>query len=427
MSAKAYLYESDCMLPTIASDGAPFLREVIGDMGGFKNVIIVGGTFDNLIFMDKLIQNVKFVECVFNNVTFSYVKDIKSVVFDRCTITGSSDWTKRKGITMIDSGQANIQRTNDEIAKIVHGKVYSLPNKDYVKVAAECDFCHNTFFEIMNRNKPRKILLDVPQCDKQVCEQCYRTYDLNTKAIGHRTYGYRGSLSFYKTPMDARNTEILGLEMEFEGDFWNWKGLQDAHRGHLHYGYDSSVEGQNELSWDCGSYSYWKYLAPLADVCSEVEKGGGHAGPTAGIHIHVSAPDTDVCAITEKINAMCRDGTFKTLMECVSLRQNRAKFETYANLGASISAHHAGISFNSHGTCEFRVFNSTLDPKLILRHLKFCKEMFHLVKTKVPTDKILESFSKETKQHIITCAKTQADSGFVSAHAAKLLIKKLGA
>lgn len=413
------------LLNTVNTNGFELLKRIVELVGSLNGVVIEDASFESIGLAEILIKDVMFKNCVFNNVNLCSVRTFDNVIFERCEIKGFDVWINRNDIQLVNC-KVNIPPTNEEIAKIVHGKVYSLPNKDYVKVETECDFCHNKFYDIMARKKAVPMLKEVPQSDRRVCDQCYKNYDLRSKIKGNRTYGWRGDLSFYRTPMDARNTEILGLEMEFEGQFYGWKELQDAHRGHLHYGYDSSVKGENELSWDCGSYSYWKYLAPLEDVCRAVREGGGSAGDTAGIHIHVSTPDANVQDITHTINTYCRSGAFKTLMEAVSLRTNRERFDRYANLSVNESEHHAAISYNGHHTCEFRVFNSCLDHKIILRHLKFCKEFYHAVKTKTPKEKILQGFSKETKKHIIACAKAQIETGFITESAANKLIETLG-
>lgn len=409
----------------VAVDGYDLLRVIAQTVGGLEDVVIENATFDTIGLAEILVRNVTFIHCTFKDVNMCSVRTFVHVELVDCIIQGFDEWVERNDLKLTNC-TINVPPTNAEIAEIVHGKVYSLPNKDYVKVEVECDFCHNKFYEIMSRKRAKPMLKEVPQSDRRVCDQCYKNYDLRSKIKGNRTYGWRGELSFYRTPMDARNTEILGLEMEFEGDFWDWKGLQDAHRGHLHYGYDSSVRGENELSWDCGSYSYWKYLAPLEDVCKAIKNGGGCVGDTAGIHIHVSTPDSDVCSITNTINGYCRTGVFKTLMEAISMRTNRERFERYANLNEHASQHHAAISYNGHNTCEFRVFNSCLDHKIILRNLKFCKEFYHLVKTKTPKDRILPSLSKEIKKHIIACARAQVDTGFITKSAAEKLIETLG-
>lgn len=405
--------------------GKEALQLMLNSVGTLDSCHISGvrfGPCDNLAhnFFDTT-----FEHCIFDSVPWEVVGFIGCRFVD-CVFTGDNKWAQTLKGCMFDCQYTEpAPPTNEEIAKKIRAKVFSLPNKNFVKVCAECDFCHNHFYQIMSRTNVRPFLRTVPNCDKRVCDQCYKNYELRNKERGYRHYGYSGSLSFFRTPMDRLNTEILGLEMEFEGDFYGWKELQDAHRGLLHYGYDSSVRGENELSWDCGSYSWWKYLAPLKDVCDALKNNGGETGDTAGIHIHVSRPDIAMGLITRKINEMCSTGVFKTMMRAVSLRNDVDRFNTYANLDSPADAHHAGVSYNSHNTCEFRVFNSSLDHKLILRHLKFCKEFFRLVAEKTPQDSILPSFSKETKRHIRNCGKIQLEKGFITEKEFNELDKKL--
>lgn len=381
-----------------------------------SHFIISGLTLEDTGFF-HVFRYTTFSKCKFKNAHLGLCK-FASCTFTDCEISGDVSWINASGVTIRPS--CKVEKidvklpTNEEIAKQINGHVYSLPNKEFVKIKTTCDFCHKDFYQIMHRGNIRKFLRPVPNCNKQVCESCYKFYDISHKEQGNRTYGYRGPLSFFRTPMDKRNTAILGLEMEFEGDFYGWKELQDAHQGNLHFGYDSSVRGENELSWDCGSYSWWKYLAPLKSVCDVLKKFGGVEGDTAGIHIHVSRPDVNVESATQTLNTYCQDGVFNILMRAVSLRSNLGRFNMYANLSANMRQHHAAISYNSHGTCEFRVFNSSLDHKLILRHLKFCKELFNQVAEGTPKESILRAFSKETKKHILECAEKQTQNGFIT-------------
>lgn len=381
-----------------------------------SHFIISGLTLEDTGFF-HVFRYTTFSKCKFKNAHLGLCR-FASCTFADCEILGDVSWTNASGVTIRPSCKVEKIEvklpTNEEITQKINGHVYSLPNKEFVKIKVTCDFCHKDFYQIMHRGNIRKFLRPVPNCDKQVCESCYKFYDISHKEQGNRTYGYRGPVSFFRTPMDKRNTAILGLEMEFEGDFYGWKELQDAHQGNLHFGYDSSVRGENELSWDCGSYSWWKYLAPLKNVCDVLKKFGGAEGDTAGIHIHVSRPDICIESVTQTLNTYCRDGVFNILMRAVSLRNNLERFNMYANLSANAGQHHAAISYNSHGTCEFRVFNSSLDHKLILRHLKFCKELFNQVAEGTPKESILRAFSKETKKHILECAEIQAQKGFIT-------------
>ena len=69
------------------------------------------------------------------------------------------------------------------------------------------------------------------------------------------------------------------------------------------------------------------------------------------------------------------------------------RFETYSNLSCDMGMHHAGISYNSYGTCEFRLFNSTLDYKLVLKHedIVLNNEVEYTYSVRAPSSPILHS------------------------------------
>lgn len=370
-------------------------------------------------------RHIKFRNCTFSNVDFT------NCTFVNCELIGckfykkdANKWLEKTGI-LVDNIKSKpiLQPTNEEIERMYHCKVIALPNKSFVKIKWTCDFCHKEWCEIYRRDQVVPKMFSVPNCGKFVCNECNSTYSLRDKFMGNRVYGYHGTVHKYTTPIDSANTTIVGLEMEFEGDFFGWKELQDAHQGLLHYGYDSSVIGQNELSWDCGSYSWWKYLAPLKNVCEVLGKYGGRAGDSAGIHIHTSRPDVVMLNVTEKINEFGKKKEGRALFEAICLRNNKERFNMYSNLDSDCSAHHAGISYNSYGTCEFRLFNSTLDYQLILRHIKFCKEVFNAF---ADNKNVWKSFSKETISHIKKCAEVQYSKGFITEEQFNLINKKLG-
>lgn len=423
------------MVTFVSEIGEKFTTNENG-VAALRLAVMKLGSLDGAYISDLVIKDTGFIHnfyktafncCKFENASLHHCR-FSDCLFANCIFEGENPWLDKDGIQIINGEPPKIpqQPTNEEIEKKIKAKVYSLPNKNFVKVKATCDFCHRDFFRIMARTRTQKVLKDVPNCDKKICDDCYKHYEIYEKERGHRTYGYRKAATCYRTPMDKKNTEILGLEMEFEGDFFGWKELQDSHQGMLHYGYDSSVRGENELSWDCGSYSWWKYLSTLEDVCGVLKEFGGSAGDTAGIHVHVSRPDVSSRDIAITLNHWCKSGVFKTMMEAVSLRNNKDRFEQYANLSIDANEHHAGISCGRRtDTCEFRVFNSSLDHKTILRHLKFCKEFFGLAAEKVPKNAIMKSFSKETKRHIISCAAIQLKKQFITQTAHDELIAAL--
>lgn len=378
-------------------------------------------TFNNVTF-----KNCKFVDANFNYAVFNDCSGTKNEFY--YTRVELSEWITRSGI----SGKAKTKKmppiltpSNDAIARKYGVKVVALPNKSFVKIKWTCAFCHRDFVEIARRDKVEQVLkdrMDVPNSPLKVCKTCFSTYTLSDKFYGNRHYGYSGAVGKHTTPMDASNTALIGLEMEFEGDFNGWKELQDAHKGQLHYGYDSSVVGQNELSWDCGSYSWWKYLSSLKDVCNAIVKGNGHPGDSAGIHIHISRPDVNIYDVTCNINRACRSGIWNAIMKSVSLRNNAERFNRYASLAEDCDSHHSGISYNSHRTCEFRIFNSSTDAALILRQMKFCKEVFNLFAERQNKP---EKLSKESLALIKSCAKIQLDKGFITTAEYETITKKI--
>lgn len=400
------------------------------DKNTLNHAIIEGITFEK----DTYICD--FVDVTFNNCKFEHAR-FQYSAFRGCNGSGNIfvydedediAWISRSGLkgkTMTKKAPPILKPTNQEIEERFGVKVSALPNKSFVKIKWTCAFCHRDFTAIARRDRVERVLQDrkdVPNCAKKVCEKCFNSYKLSEKFYGHRHYGYSGAVAKHTTDMDAKNTVLIGLEMEFEGDFTGWKELEDAHKGQLHYGYDSSVIGQNELSWDCGSYSWWKYLSSLKDVCDVIKNNNGHAGDSAGIHIHISRPDTDIYGVTKAINIACRKGLWHAIMKSVSLRNNLEKFERYASLTTSEDAHHAGISFNGHGTCEFRVFNSSTDATLILKQMKFCKEVYNLF---ADGESNPDKLSKETLLLIKNCAKIQHDKGFINDSEYNLITTKI--
>lgn len=402
------------------------LENALYDESNIKNLVIERAHFEGPIAA-ALFNDVTFDHCVFKDNCFAFCV-FENAKFIECEFSSNEKWTERPGVTIYQNGKVvrKDYNANDKIAGIVKGKVVSLPNDKFVKVMCTCDFCHKTFSRIQPRENPEFFMKPVPNCDKIVCDKCYSDYSLYNKSEGHRTYGYRGPLSFYRTPMDKKNTAILGLEMEFEGDFTGWKELEDAHKGTLHYGYDNSVRGKNELSWDCGSYSWWKYLSPLKETCKALKAGGAEEGPTAGIHIHVSRPDVNSVVIAEKINLDARKSeTLRAAMIAVSLRKNLAKMECYADFYSDCDEHHAAISASAHNTTEFRIFASSLDPNIILKRLLLCKTWFNLAASGAREKDLLTRLPQHLKQFILDCAKEQLKDKIITDSDMELLTTTL--
>lgn len=151
-----------------------------------------------------------------------------------------------------------------------------------------------------------------------------------------------------------------------------------------------------------------------------MKKYGGRAGDTAGIHIHASIHDKSMRELAHKINLKCRSGKWNALMKAVSMRNNLERFNRYANLSADETEHHAGISYNGHGTVEFRIFNSSVDHIAILHMLKFVKETFGFFVN--GRKKVI--YSPESKSYIKQCADKQLEKGFITDEEHKQVIRE---
>lgn len=322
-------------------------------------------------------------------------------------------------------------------------KFYNLSNQNFEKQVETCAYCGCQIVTIVRKGsenlQTRKVPND-PQ-NRRVCKNCAGNTQMS---IG--SYGFSRHPSRFMTPMDKKNTVILGLEQEFEGYFYGWLELQLAHQGKLHYGYDSSIaldpttehtdrsspyNGKNELSWDCGSYSWWKYASPLKPVCEVVKKYGGHIGASAGVHIHASfaqlSSDQMQSLARRSFELLQSRKDIQNLMLIVSGR-SRERLDRWAYTDnvhqesreaseyggvrkARYTDHHSCISFNRAGTVEFRCFSASLDHKEILKRMKFVKEYVTMVRNKVHPDDFIKSFSVGTKKFIAECQEQQIRNG----------------
>lgn len=324
-------------------------------------------------------------------------------------------------------------------------KYFKISNEKYEKQVETCAYCGATTVTIVKKGTQRLTHDYIPNDPQRrlVCKSCQRTTQMSVGG-----YGFDRRPSRFVTPMDAKNTVILGLEQEFEGYFFGWLELQRAHKGMLKYGYDSSIalkekkdyhsndpnNGKNELSWDCGSYSWWKYASPLKDVCSVIKKYGGEEGASAGVHIHASflqMSDEQTKFLARRCFELLQSREdIKNLMLIVSGR-TRERLDRWAfmenvhpesaeashNGGvrpAKYTDHHSCISYNQAGTVEFRCFSACLDHKRVLKRMKFVKEYVTLVKNKVHPNDFIKSFSAGTKLFIKQEQEAQLKAGNIT-------------
>lgn len=322
-------------------------------------------------------------------------------------------------------------------------KFYNLSNQKFEKQVETCAYCGCQIITIVRKGQENLQTRRVPNDPqgRRICRNC-----ANNTQMSIGSYGFSRRPSRFMTPMDKKNTVILGLEQEFEGYFYGWLELQLAHQGKLHYGYDSSIaldpetehtdrsspyNGKNELSWDCGSYSWWKYASPLKTVCEVVKKYGGHIGASAGVHIHASfaqlSSDQMQSLARRSFELLQSRKDIQDLMLIVSGR-SRERLDRWAYIDnvhpesreasenggvrkARYTDHHSCISYNRAGTVEFRCFSASLDHKEILKRMKFVKEYVTLVRNKIHPDEFIKSFSVGTKKFIAECQEQQLKNG----------------
>lgn len=311
-----------------------------------------------------------------------------------------------------------------EIGNNYSTKITELPNQRFVKVTTKCFFCGKEtkyIIPVMQaKTDPSFSFLPNSKTSEVVCMKCQEN---NQLSIG--SYGYSGTQKQYVTPMDKKTTIILGLEQEFEGFFSGWKEINKYIHSYFSYGYDGSINvntennlyaanqcnnGKNEISWCCGSYSWWKYLSPLREVNSIIENNGGNTGKSAGMHIHASIKDSskDISSVAYQcLYTTTKSEQLKNLWLIVSGRSQEA-INKWASLTVvyetgkpvEVTDHHCGISLSRHRTIEFRFFSSCLNSKIILRRMKLVKEYLELVLEGKPADKIINSFTDSTKLFI---------------------------
>ena len=173
-------------------NGGGLLQYLARRHGGLNDYIIKNATFECMFLVEELIARVTFENCTFDTIRMTLVSKTEDVVLEKCVVRGDDSWTRREGVKTMSNCKINEPPSNEELEKIVHGKVFSLPNKMYVKVMAECDFCHKKYYEVMSRKNPHEMLRAVPQSDRRVCDECYQNYDLSSKIMGTRPFGWPG-------------------------------------------------------------------------------------------------------------------------------------------------------------------------------------------------------------------------------------------
>lgn len=189
-----------------------------------------------------------------------------------------------------------------------------------------------------------------------------------------------------------------GVELEVESDgSFNRQTVQDVDsKGLIHdIGGDCSVYGGTEIRFNHPTLNKWKLqdISVILNKCKEI--GGYTDKGTAGMHIHISR--ADIRTITDRF--MENISTMQDILYPINCRK-KLKYN-----GDRV---HYGVGDNIYrnqnaefGTLEIRAWNATLDPKLFLARIKFCKTFTNwLAKTtEITVDSFFKFMNKSEKEN----------------------------
>lgn len=163
-----------------------------------------------------------------------------------------------------------------------------------------------------------------------------------------------------------------GVELELESDSIMSSTAKDEMKqvgGKLVYdvGGDPSVKGGTEIRFNHPALSGWKYkeIANLLTFCKS--KGAKIDSGTAGMHIHISREG--IGDIIEKFKSNL--STMKDILYPINCRKLKLADGRPMYFGVENNIYRDQRS--DFGTLEIRAWNATLDPKLFLARIKFCK------------------------------------------------------
>jgi len=208
-------------------------------------------------------------------------------------------------------------------------------------------------------------------------------------------------LEDYKDWRDTKGTQRYpeyGVELEIESD----EAMPTAIRQEIKdmggklihdVGCDGSVRGGTEIRFNHPALSGWKYkeIENILAFCKD--KGATTKYGTAGMHIHISRPDVKKVVDNFRKNL--------TTMQAILYPINCRKLKTYdgKDMYFGVNDNIFRDQTGEFGTLEIRAWNSTLDPKLFMARIKFCKTFTNwLAKTKeVSVSSFFDFMSKQEK------------------------------
>lgn len=160
-----------------------------------------------------------------------------------------------------------------------------------------------------------------------------------------------------------------GVELEIESEArLDRDAIQNSNEALIQdVGGDGSVYGGTEIRFNHPTLNKWK-LKDISLVLNKCKEMGAFTDKgTAGMHIHISRKN-----IKKIINNFANN---LTVMQQILYPINCRKLKKYdgSSMYYGVEGNIYHDQSNEFGTLEIRAWNSTLDPKLFLARIKFCK------------------------------------------------------
>lgn len=303
-----------------------------------------------LITLDTPYSEIKEM-CKSHSANILLIKGTDALIF----LDDRSPFFYSKKVEMRGSS-ADSYNFNDFIRKKGFGFSYGLFEK------SDWDLCkRKTKREVFSKTEHRRTKKVVSEYDK------YKT----TGRLKKQKYPE------YGVELELESDVSMSMDSKKEIRDFGGKLIQDV-------GGDPSVKGGTEIRFNHPAMSGWKYrdVSKLLKFCKT--KGALTKYGTAGMHIHISRPDIETVVKNFKSNL--------SAMQDILYPINCRKQKLYDGREMYFGVHDNIYRDQLHdfGTLEIRAWNATLNPKLFMARIKFCKTFTEwLAKTKVVS---VESF-----------------------------------
>lgn len=199
-------------------------------------------------------------------------------------------------------------------------------------------------------------------------------------------YKYHGFNDYKPFAMQDENTnEYFGFEIEMEGGIEGARIVKDEeYREYFHCEHDSSIENGFELISQPMTWNFLDNESRIGGLLNALEDDGQSADneENCGLHVHVSRTAfKDEDAITKAIAIV---SGFKENLEIFARREeNRycqyTKLDDKQSIKKSDVKRCAGkyeaVNTNHRDSIEFRIFQSTLNPNILMASVELCKNI----------------------------------------------------